>query len=72
MWNGAVFMPLIDEIETIDPGLRCRQISAATAWLMKNAVSRFAVNSARQSSRVTRVDGIQVAGAAPPATLTSP
>ena len=72
MWNGAVFMPLIDEIETIDPGCRFRLISAATAWLMKNAVSRFAVNSARQSSRVTRVDGIQVDGSAPPATLTSP
>ena len=54
MWNGAVFMPLIDEIETIDPGFRFRLISAATAWLMKNVVSRFAVNSARQSSRVTR------------------
>ena len=39
---------------------------------MKNAVSRFAVNSARQSSRVTRVDGIQVDGSAPPATFTSP
>jgi hypothetical protein len=39
---------------------------------MKNAVSRFAANSARQSCRVTRVDGIQVAGAAPPAMLTNP
>ena len=29
---------------------------------MKNAVSRFAVNSARQSSRVTRVDGIPCRG----------
>ena len=29
---------------------------------MKNAVSRFAVNRARQSSRVTRVDGIHVDG----------
>jgi hypothetical protein len=39
---------------------------------MKNVVSRFAANSARQSSRVTRVEGIHVAGAAPPATLTRP
>jgi hypothetical protein len=65
-------MPLIDEIETIDPGFRFRRISAATAWLMKNVVSRFAVNNARQSSRLTRVAGIQVDGSAPPATLTSP
>ena len=72
MWNGAVFMPLIDEIETIDPGFRFLLISAATAWLMKNMVSRFAVNNARQSYRVTRVDGIQVDGAAPPATFTNP
>ena len=72
MWNGAVFMPLIDEIDTIDPGLPCCRISAATAWLMKNAVSRFAVNNARQSSRVTRVEGIHVDGAAPPAMLTRP
>src|SRR5689334_14673692 len=72
MWNGAVFMPLIEEIDTMDPGLRWRRISAATAWLMKNAVSRFAVNNARQSSRVTRVDGIHVDGSAPPATFTNP
>ena len=72
MWNGAVFMPLIDEIDTIDPALPCDRISAATAWLMKNAVSRFAVNSSRQSSRVTRVEGIHVDGAAPPAMFTSP
>ena len=39
---------------------------------MKNAVSRFAVNKSRQSSRVTRVEGIHVDGSAPPATLTSP
>ena len=39
---------------------------------MKNAVSRFAVNNARQSSRLTRVEGIHVEGSAPPATLTSP
>ena len=39
---------------------------------MKNAVSRFWVNRSRQSPRVTRVDGIQVSGAAPPATLTRP
>ena len=62
MWNGAVFMPLIEEIETIDPDGRCDFSSAATAWLMKNIVSRFWVNSARQSVRVTRVDGIQVDG----------
>ncbi len=39
---------------------------------MKNAVSRFATNSSRQSDRLTRVEGIHVAGAAPPAMLTSP
>ena len=72
MWNGAVFIPLIDDTDTIDPGRPRARSSAATAWLMKNAVSRFAANSARQSSRVTRVDGIHVAGAAPPAMLTSP
>src|SRR3954464_10727756 len=72
MWNGAVFIPLIDEIDTIDPGLRWLRISAATAWLMKNAVSRFAGNNARQSSRFTRVEGIQVDGSAPPATFTRP
>ena len=72
MWNGAVFMPLIEEIETIEPGRPCAFNSAATAWLMKNIVSRFWVNSARQSARLTRVDGIQVEGAAPPATFTSP
>src|SRR5580704_10206310 len=72
MWNGAVFMPLIDEIETIDPGRPCDLSSAATAWLMKNIVSRFWANNARQSALLTRVDGIQVGGAAPPATLTSP
>ncbi len=72
MWNGAVFMPLIEEIDTIDPGSCCATSSAATAWLMKNAVSRLAVKISRQSLRVTRVDGIQVDGAAPPATLTRP
>src|SRR6478752_6349119 len=72
MWNGAVFIPLIDEIDTIDPGFPCATISAATAWLMKKVVSRFWVNSARQSDRATRVDGIQVVGAAPPAMLTRP
>src|SRR5882757_7099029 len=72
MWKGAVFMPLIDEIDTIEPGFCLLRISAATAWLMKNAVSRFATNSSRQSVRLTRVEGIQVAGAAPPAMLTSP
>jgi hypothetical protein len=72
MWNGAVFIPLIEEIDTIDPGLPCLRISAATAWLMKKAVSRFAANNARQSSRVTLVEGIHVDGSAPPATLTSP
>ncbi len=39
---------------------------------MKNMVSRFAVNNSRQSARDTRVAGIHVDGAAPPATLTSP
>src|SRR5262245_21336743 len=72
MWKGAVFMPLIEDTETIDPGLPCSRISRATAWLMKNAVSRFLVNNSRQSSRVTRVEGIHVDGSAPPATLTSP
>ena len=67
-----MFMPLIEEIDTIDPGRLCALSSAATAWLMKNAVSRFWVNRSRQSPRVTRVDGIQVSGAAPPATLTRP
>ena len=52
MWNGAVFIPLIDETDTIDPGSRCACSSAATAWLMKNMVSRFWVNSSRQSDRV--------------------
>ena len=51
MWNGAVFIPLIDEIDTIEPGLPLARISAATAWLMKNVVSRFAVNRSRQSER---------------------
>lgn len=62
----------MEEIDTIDPPRPRDCSSAATAWLMKNIVSRFWVNSARQSARVTRVDGIQVDGAAPPATLTSP
>jgi hypothetical protein len=31
MWNGAVFIPLIDEMDTIDPGFFCSRISAATA-----------------------------------------
>nr|WP_282190161.1 hypothetical protein [Streptomyces sp. S1D4-11] len=57
-------MPLMEEIETIDPGRPCDVSSAATAWLMKNIVSRFWVNSARQSARVTRVERIQVEGAA--------
>jgi hypothetical protein len=39
---------------------------------MKNIVSRFCSNSARQSARVTRSARIQVCGAAPPATLASP
>ena len=73
MWNGAVFMPLIEEIETIEPGRRCALSSAATAWLMKNIVSRFCGEQrapvgpgdpGRTASRST--------GAAPPATLTSP
>jgi hypothetical protein len=34
-------MPLIEEIETIEPGRRRALSSAATAWLMKNIVSRF-------------------------------
>src|SRR3954447_22601292 len=72
MWNGAVFMPLIDDIDTIDPGLPSARSSAATAWLVKNAVSRFAGKRSRQSDRVTRVDGIQGDGAAPPATFTRP
>jgi hypothetical protein len=59
MWNGAVFIPLIEEIDTIDPWRFCVLNSAATAWLMKNAVSRLWVNRSRQSPRVTRVDGIQ-------------
>ena len=45
MWNGAVFIPLIEEIDTIDPAAAARCSSAATAWLMKNVVSRFWVNS---------------------------
>ena len=44
MWKGAVFIPLIEETETIDPGFRAARSSAATAWLMKNIVSRFWVN----------------------------
>jgi hypothetical protein len=53
MWNGAVFIPLIDEIETIDPG-RPRAFSpAATAWLMKNIASRFWVSSTRKSVQLT-------------------
>ncbi len=72
MWNGAVFMPLIEETETIDPVSPSARNSRLTAWLMKNAVSRFAANRARQSSRVTRVDGIHVDGAAPPAMFTRP
>ena len=67
-----MFIPLIDETDTMEPGSRCARSSAATAWLMKNMVSRFWVNSSRQSDRVTRVDGIQVAGAAPPAMFTRP
>ena len=70
--NALDGQALIDEMDTREPGSPLFRISAATAWLMKKAVSRFAANSARQSSRVTRVDGIQVAGAAPPATLTRP
>src|SRR5271165_4621479 len=65
MWNGAVFMPLIEEIETIEPGLPWFLSSAATAWLMKKVVSRFAANSSRQSFLLTRVDGIQVAVGVP-------
>lgn len=65
-------MPLIEEIDTIDPGCRWATSSLATAWLMKNAVSRLSVKILRQSLRVTRVDGIHVDGCAPPATLTSP
>ena len=72
MWNGAVFIPLIDDSDTMEPGRPRDFSSAATAWLMKNMVSRFAVNNARQSSRLTLVAGIQVCGAAPPAMLTSP
>src|SRR6059058_4656618 len=72
MWNGAVLIPLIEDNETMDPGLPCLRISATTAWLMKNAVSRFAANNARQSARLTRVEGIHVDGSAPPATLTKP
>jgi hypothetical protein len=72
MWNGAVFMPLIEDTETIDPFSLSLRSSLLTAWLMKNAVSRFATNSSRQSDRLTRVEGIHVAGAAPPAMLTSP
>lgn len=72
MWNGAVFIPLIEEIETIEPGRRCASSSAATARLMKNAVSRLCAKISRQSERATRVEAIQVDGAAPPATLTSP
>ena len=57
----------MEETDTIEPG-RCLSLSsAATAWLMKNAVSRLWANRSRQSSRLTRVDGIQVSGAAPPA-----
>src|SRR5208283_5137211 len=66
MWNGAVFMPLIEEIETIEPGLPWFLSSAATAWLMKKVVSRFAANSSRQSFLLTRVDGIQVDDRADP------
>ena len=67
-----MFIPLIDEIDTMEPGPPVDLISAATAWLMKNIVSRLAANNARQSPRLTRVAGIHVDGAAPPATLTNP
>ena len=72
MCSGAVFMPLIEETDTIDPGRPLTRNCSATAWLMKNIVSRLAANSSRQSERDTRVEGIQVDGAAPPATLTNP
>ena len=65
MWNGAVFIPLIDEIDTIEPGLAGGPISAATAWLMKNIVSRLAANNSRQSVRLTRVEGIHVSTVPP-------
>src|SRR5258708_6976170 len=72
MLNGALFMPLIEDNEMIDPLRRSLRRSLVIGWLMKNAVSRFATNSSRQSDRLTRVEGIHVAGAAPPAMLTSP
>jgi hypothetical protein len=31
MWKGAVFIPLIDEIETMEPGRFAARSSAATA-----------------------------------------
>ncbi len=45
MWNGALFIPLIEDTDTIEPGSPAARISAATAWLMKNIVSRLAVNN---------------------------
>src|SRR5258705_8208671 len=72
MWNGAVFMPLIEDNEMIDPFSRSLRSSLLTAWVMKDAVLGFATNSSRQADRLTRVEGIHVAGAAPPAMLTSP
>ena len=63
MWNGAVFIPLIEEIDTIDPGVPLRFQFRGDGLAHEERGLQVRVNRSRQSLRVTRVDGIQVAGA---------